>query len=126
MKSMLLLSFTLLSIQCVAENVKTDRYTQVNIEPRLEQREPLKSVINIHFSQNIKTVGEAINELLKGSGYHWISNEQDSRLLQLELPGINRALGPIRLTDALQVLAGSSWDVAVDPLNRTIQFIVVQ
>ncbi len=126
MKSVLLFSLTVLSIQCVAENVKTDRYTQMSIEPRLEQREPLKSVINIHFSQNIKTVGEAINELLKGSGYQWVSNEQDSRLLQLELPGINRALGPIRLNEALKVLAGSSWDLAVDPLNRTVQFIVVQ
>ena len=115
-----------ISFVVFADEVKTDRYTKVSLEPRADQQEPLYSVVNIRFSQNIKTVGEAINEILKGSGYRWLPGDSDNRLNSLELPTINRELGPIRLEDGLGVLAGSSWSVSADKLNRTVTFVINQ
>lgn len=115
-----------ISFSTSADDVKTDRYTKVSLEPRADQQEPLYSVVNIRFSQNIKTVGEAINEILKGSGYRWSPRDTDNRLNSLELPSINRELGPIRLEDGLRVLAGSSWNLSADKLNRTVTFVINQ
>jgi conjugative transfer region protein (TIGR03748 family) len=125
-KIIILFCVCFFSMSVGADTVKTDRYTTVSLEPRADQQEPLYSVVNIRFSQNIKTVGEAINEMLKGSGYRWSPTDADMKLNELELPSINRELGPIRLQDGLQVLAGSSWGLSADKLNRTISFVINQ
>jgi conjugative transfer region protein (TIGR03748 family) len=106
-----------------AETVITDRYTRVDIAPRADQQEPLIGVVNIHFGNDIHTVGEAINEVLKGSGYRWVIYGDDALFNTLELPSIVRTLGPIQLENALKVLAGSAWEMKVDKLNRTIWFL---
>jgi conjugative transfer region protein (TIGR03748 family) len=105
--------------------VQTDRYTSVSLEPLPEQVSPILAVVNIQFSDNVKTVGDAIFELLAGSGYRWdISSAENHRLMDLPLPMVSRELGPIRLRDALSALAGQSWELKVDELTRTIHFNV--
>lgn len=103
--------------------VRTDRYTMVSLEPLPEQLSPMLAVVNIQFSEKVQTVGDAIFELLAGSGYRWdVSAAENHRLMDLPLPIVSRALGPIRLRDALVTLAGESWELKVDELTRVISF----
>lgn len=108
-----------------ADSVSTDRYTRVSLEPRPEQISPMLAVVNIQFSENVKTVGDAIFELLAGSGYRWdVGAEENHRLMELPLPIVSRSLGPVRLKDALTTLAGQSWTLTVDEFSRVISFEV--
>ncbi|MDZ7924944.1 MAG: hypothetical protein U5M23_13030 [Marinagarivorans sp.] len=103
--------------------VRTDNYTLINIETKNEQLNPLLSITTINFSQNIFTVGQAINELLRGSGYTWLSAQNDNDALsELELPSVVRELGPIRLRDALITVAGVAWELEANEVNRTLWF----
>lgn len=106
-----------------ADSVPTDRYTRVSLEPRPEQISPMLAVVNIQFSENVKTVGDAIFELLAGSGYRWdVGAAENHRLMELPLPIVSRTLGPVRLRDGLTTLAGQSWILSVDELSRVIHF----
>ncbi len=116
-------------LSCVAaseeEYARTDRYTLAKVEARSDQKTPLTTVVTLSFGAEIKTVGEAITELLQGSGYQWVvsANEQGDQLLNtLTLPAIARTLGPIRLEDALTTIAGKAWTLRVDELHRTVSF----
>jgi len=112
-------------VLCAADAVSTDRYTRVSLEPLPEQMSPMLAVVNIRFSENVKTVGSAIFELLEGSGYRWdISARENDRLMELPLPIVSRELGPIRLRDALITLAGRPWELKIDEFRRVIYFEV--
>lgn len=122
--SMLLASFMVSPIASADESVKTDRYTLVNVDPKGDQKEPLTTVVSMSFGADIRTVGEAITELLNGSGYRWQSHEEDETLNSLPLPSVIRSLGPIRLHEALSTVAGQAWSLKVDELHRTVWFEV--
>lgn len=49
-RALLILFLSSLSVSALSESVSTDRYTLVSVEPRVDQREPLVGVVNIHFS----------------------------------------------------------------------------
>ena len=119
------------ALPCSAEEqyVTTDRYTLVKLEAADAQREPLKAVITLSFGSDITTVGNAIEELLKGSGYQWQKSKSandslvsDQLLFELPLPSVLRTIGPLRLEEALSVVAGEAWQIQTDELNRTIWF----
>lgn len=117
--------FLLPVIGYASESARTDRYTLVSMEPTTDQSNPLSAITSVSLGREVTTVGGAINELLKGSGYRWQSQDQSEQMLnQLPLPAVVRHLGPIRLKDALQVLAGEAWLLRVDNLNRVIWFEV--
>ena len=88
------------------------------------QRHPLQvTLTQIRFPQEIATVGDALDHLLARSGYRL--DEQRSSwaktiLMPQPLPEIHRDLGPIHLSEALGVLAGSAWRLKVNPLYRTL------
>lgn len=107
-----------------AEEVKTDRYTLTKVEPQGDQRQPLTSILTMNFGIDVRTVGEAITETLNGSGYRWEQHVDDPGLTALPLPSVVRNLGPIRLKDALETIAGPAWTLEVDDLHRTIWFSV--
>ncbi len=103
--------------------VKTDRYTLVSTQTRAEQVNPLLSITTIKFGQNIHTLGQAIDELLAGSGYAWVkAAEQNDALAEMLLPTVVREMGPLSLRDALITLAGVAWELQVNELNRTVWF----
>jgi conjugative transfer region protein (TIGR03748 family) len=135
MKRNLLLLFILNGCLCTAsaENanpgaaqpdyLKTDRYTETALQTEIIS--PLMTVVNIQFSDNVKTVGEAILEALDGSGYHWNSTAPDNeKLMTLPLPIVLKEIGPAHLKDALLNLVGNAWKMEVDDLNRSIRFVV--
>ena len=88
------------------------------------QRHPLQvTLTQVRFPQEIATVGEAMDHLLTRSGYrldeqrsHWAN----AILMPQPLPEVHRDLGPIYLSEALAVLAGSAWRLKVNPLYRTL------
>ena len=45
-------------------------------------------------------------------------------MLAKPLPFVDRELGPVLLKDALMVLAGESFILTQDPLNREINFLL--
>lgn len=105
--------------------VRTDRYTLVTAEARDDQKAPLKSIVNLSLGKDVFSVGDALREALKGSGYRWQSPDgQDQLLNTLPLPSVIRELGPVSLGDALQTIAGEAWQLRSDTLHRVIWFDV--
>ena len=109
--------------------VKTDRYTLANASPLAEQREPMAAIVHMRFAQDVSTVGQAVRELLEGSGYRLLVGEdrvemQDQILLAQRLPAVHQELGPVSLLDALSVLGGRAWQVNVDHVYRLVWFKV--
>lgn len=108
-----------------AENpVPIARYAYLMPGSSHAQRHPLRvTLAQIRFPQEIATVGEAMAHLLIRSGYRL--DEQRSPwattlLMPQPLPQVHRDLGPIHLAEALGVLAGSAWQLKVNPLYRTL------
>jgi conjugative transfer region protein (TIGR03748 family) len=102
------------------------RYQTVSTQPRAEQADVLLAVIQVHFSSHIGTVNDALQDLLRYSGYALIDSASQSLALQntlkKHLPLMHRDLGPLPLKQALSLLVGSSFDLTIDRLNRTVNF----
>lgn len=108
--------------------IKTGRYSNIINEPVLAQSNPLKVVISTKIPQEIKTVQETIEFLLMRSGYSLADESmlapETKSMLALELPAVQRKIGPISLDKALAFLAGSDvFELVVDPYNRKVSFI---
>lgn len=109
-----------------ADNMQVARYSTVDPRPSDSQKSLLNTLIHTRFHQKITTVGEALDFLLMRSGYRLQETSTDKPeiaiLYSYPLPEVQRELGPIRLRDALRVLAGQAYQVNIDPLNRLISF----
>lgn len=102
------------------------RYLTIKIEPNVEQTDIFSAVIQMHFTPAIQTVGDAINEVLRYSGYSLIGVDKQSLALKntliKPLPLLYHHLGPLTLRQTLTVLAGSPYVLHIDPLNRIVDF----
>lgn len=102
------------------------RYLTVANVPFNEQKNLMRQTIQVRFPQNVQTIGEAINYVLRFSGYSLIPamhrNEALKIILTKSLPAIDRNYGPMSLRDALNTLVGEPFDVIQDPINRTVDF----
>ena len=107
-------------------SLQVSRYVNLLPGPTHAQRNPLHMVLpSIVFSNNIKSVGQAIHFLLNDTGYKLTSHHPDIRVHQmfrLSLPKIHRHMGPLTLEQALKTLSGEPWILAVDPINRLVSF----
>jgi conjugative transfer region protein (TIGR03748 family) len=112
---------------CLANDItQTGRYTTINNKPKISQTDLLSQTIQLRFTRNILTVGDAMNLLLKFSGYSLVSESQmcpEFKItLNKPLPLVDRELGPVTLREGLTTLAGSPFYLISDPVNRTINF----
>ena len=134
--SLLFTGFCVFSVPTLAErttNADTDKVQYVALSryrvqlsrSTTAQRDPLQMMLKtLHFSHQA-SVGSAIKKILKDSGYTLTTFHPDARvhqLLALPLPKVHHSLGPINLTQALSILAGSPWRLTVDPIHRLISF----
>ena len=113
--------------QASPEVVRYDRYTLASTRPADAQRDPLNQIIEIRMPQQVvKTVGEGMRYLLLESGYSLCNGDSTiySELFSKPLPAVQRSVGPVRLAEALQVLAGPAWRLHVDDVNREVCFIL--
>ena len=117
---------TALSTQA-ANVTQINRYATVDNKPLAAQINPLLAVQQVHFSQDIKTVGQALTVWLSYSGFHLAPTDQQSKNLQAvlgqPLPQIVRNLGPLTVKDGLEVLVGQQvFTFTHDPLLREVNF----
>lgn len=112
----------------IAANVtQINRYATVANKPLAAQINPLLAVQQVHFPQEVKTIGQAIEWWLKFSGFSLASKEKQPESLQAimrqALPQIDRTLGPLTVKDGLEVLVGQqSFALIEDPLLRQVNF----
>ena len=118
----------LFSKTCLADNniTQVSRYLTVSNKPKFSQTNLLSQSIQVRFTRNIQTIGDAMNYLLRFSGYSLIPEAQMSLALQITLskplPIIDRELGPVTLRDGLTTLSGSAFYLIQDPVNRVVDF----
>ncbi|WGC20678.1 TcpQ domain-containing protein [Enterobacter ludwigii] len=109
------------------EVVRYGLYTLASTRPVDAQRDPLNQVIDIRMpAQVVNTIGEGMRYVMLESGYSLCSGEPGvhSELFIKQLPAVQRSIGPVKLGDALQILAGPAWRMRVDDLNREICFVL--
>ncbi len=107
------------------EVVRYDRYTLVSTRPADAQRDPLNQMVDITMPvQMVRSVGDGFRYLLLESGYSLcpVSTSVFAELLSRPLPAVQRSIGPVRLSEALQILAGPAWRLRVDDVNHEVCF----
>lgn len=119
---------SVLACSSLAANVtQINRYATVANKPLAAQINPLLAVQQVHFPQEVQTIGQAIEWWLRLSGFSLISKEKQPESLQAvmrqALPQIDRTLGPLTVKDGLEVLVGQqSFALIEDPLLRQVNF----
>ncbi|MFE8147203.1 hypothetical protein RBA69_08230 [Brenneria goodwinii] len=111
------------------EVVHTARYTLVSLTPDETLTFPLRQVTSHTLPAPKKnrpttTRGDALRAWLSGTGYGLcLPVTSDARqLFAGPLPDIQRSMGPLRIDDALQVIAGAAWVMHTDEATRTVCF----
>jgi len=110
-----------------AGETQIGRYTSVSNTASYAQQNLLATEIKLRFPEQVKTLKQAFEQLLENSGYRLSQNKLDpdiTVLYEQSLPGVHRWVGPVTLREALQTIAGSSWKLDVNPVDRTVAFIL--
>ncbi|WP_024914109.1 TcpQ domain-containing protein [Chania multitudinisentens] len=105
--------------------VRYDRYTLVNTRSQEAQRDLLNQLIDISIPpQRVHSVGEALRYVLFESGFTLCPADRPELtvLLNRPLPAVQRTLGPVKLQEALQILAGPAWYLVVDEVSRQVYY----
>lgn len=108
----------------VAEVVRQGRYTLVSTAPEVAQRDLLAQVVEVRIPPAFTaTVEDALRHLLARSGYALCPADATVRVLYAQpLPAAHYQLGPLRLREALALLAGPAWQLQADPYYRRLCF----
>ncbi|MDH3671719.1 MAG: hypothetical protein OES46_11205 [Gammaproteobacteria bacterium] len=106
------------------------RYSLAVPKASRAQADLLSAVVTVRFPHTVTTVGQAIDHLLKRSGYRLASMDASDPgmaiLVTRPLPVVHRRLGPITVAEALEVLAGPAFRLVVDHLNRLVSYEVTE
>ena len=109
-----------------ADEVQVGRYATVQAIPTSAQVHLLSAMVRVQFPASVVSVGQAVEHLLKPSGYRLALEDtaDPSRrtLLNLPLPEPHRVLGPMPLHTALETLAGPAFRLVEDPVHRLVSF----
>lgn len=108
--------------QAAPQVVRYDRYLLVSSDPTTAQRNPLEQIIDIRIPASLQpTIADAMRYALKQSGFSLCAaTEANDVLYRQPLPAVHYQLGPMRLNTALQILAGSAWQLEVDEVQRIV------
>ena len=106
--------------------VQTGRYSAIAALPTPSQRQLLQVMITVTIPDEITTIGQTIQYLLRRSGYQLTGPKyQQTELTQLftnRLPDVHRQLGPMTLEDALTILTTPAFILIEDPVHRLISY----
>lgn len=118
----------LLPVLVFGADVRVGRYLSTTSAPKASQQNPLEQIFSLTFPNSINTIGQAMDYILNNTSYKLMPNEYRSEdiasLLGQQLPLSDRQIGPISVDQALHVLAGSSYQMLIDPKHRYISFIL--
>lgn len=107
-----------------------NRYQSERAQPLAGQVDLLMQSVTLHFPRDVKTLDDALNYLLRFSGYHLAPLSQRSlplrMVLEQPLPAVDRTLGPISLSTALMTLVGAPFRLTHDPISREINFVIAE
>ena len=110
----------------LARDVQVGRYASLIAAPTEAQTNLLSTMVTVKLPSRVKTVGGAVQHLLRGSGYRLAgtSSADPARfdLLSFPLPSAHRSLGPMPLHEALETLGGPAFRLVEDPLHRLVSF----
>jgi conjugative transfer region protein (TIGR03748 family) len=125
MNPMVLLSAVLIvSSAASAETIRVSRYLTASDIPSTQQQFPLQAAGATVMPAEIESVRQAIDYVMKPTGYAPLMSSQVARLFDLlPLPYIHRTSAPLSSENTLKVLAGSGFTLEIDNLYRTIGFI---
>lgn len=93
-----------------------------------EERSHRSDDLSVMVYKNIKAknVKYGLQQLLRGSGWRLAERKNAdpniARLYRQAYPDFKRRLNPIKLSDALQYVAGNAWDLVIDPVNKLVSF----
>ena len=122
----LLVQFAPMSLRAGADapdgELRLDRYTLQPQNPTAEQLDLLATAVETQFPESIATVGAAIDYLLERSGYRRIPTESTAAGMSLPLPKVHQHIGPLKLRDALQTIAGPALKLRENVETRVVWF----
>lgn len=100
------------------------RYVTSTHRIPIEQRDVFMQTLHLHFDANVKTVGDAVEVLLKLAGYTLAPAKNSALTMTLSkpLPLIQRELHDMTLKEGLQILVGDAFHFQQNPMNRTVDF----
>ena len=108
--------------------VKESRYVSQWVGPTEAQMDVMESIVRTTIPDQIKTVGAALQYVLKPYGYQLDDDADNAEslvfyvLLTRQLPEPHRTLDPISLYEALEVIGGDSFEVVINPVLRTVRY----
>lgn len=102
------------------------RYLTEKNGASVAQRKPLMQTFELTFPGHVQTVGQAITYLLSNTSYQLVPSEERSMevsvLLTKPLPLSDRHMGTMSVKDALLALAGTPYQLLIDPEHRYVSF----
>ena len=115
-------------IKPVRQNVtQVGRYSSITNIATSSQENPLLAISQFKFGARVKTVGQALWQVLQDTGYSLVPEHQlsisEREVLSKPLPVTQRELGPISVSNALRTLMGNKvFTLMVDPVHRLVTF----
>ena len=110
--------------------IQLGRYQSVLLQPSDEQIDLLSHIVEIDLPEQVSTVGQAITQLLDGSGFRLLSpklaESYRSHLFAMPLPDVQRQLGPLSLRQVLILLGGPAFCLVIDPTYRLVSFELIK
>jgi len=107
-------------------DIQTGRYSSIKSKPTQSQRELLQVMITVSIPDEITSIGQTINYLLKRSGYQLVQPQAKqialSNFFLKRLPEVHRHIGPVSLEDALTILTAPAFKLNQDPVMRRIRY----
>jgi len=105
---------------------KMGRYIVLSHALQTGNEDLLAQTAQVRFPHTVVTLKDAIQYLLRHSGFALIDEEKwhtsMAIMLNKPLPLINRQFGPISLRAGVSQLAGNAFLLVDDSINRTITF----
>lgn len=103
------------------------RYSSISNAATTAQKNPLLAISQFKFGTRVKTVGQALWQVLLDTGYALVPEKQLPRsvrdVLTKPLPVTQRELGPISISNALRTLMDDRvFTLVVDPVHRLVTF----
>ena len=105
---------------------QTGRYTYVNNVPTGAQLDIFSADIQVAFSEEVLTIGEAVETVLLQTGYavasSFASDPYQDIVLARRLPEGHRKIGPLPLYKALELLVGDEFILVTDDVHALVAF----